>query len=532
LLTGDPDFNRELMDGGHLPWWTPPRFRIAFFRYLSTLTMWVDYRLWPESAWLMHAQSLLWFAALVVAVVLFYRRMFGGGMVAGLAALLYAVDEARAVPAIWLSNRNALLATLFAVLCLWAHDRWRRDAWRPGAALGPLFLALALGSAELGLGAVAYLVAHAVFLEPGPWRRRLVALAPHGAVVAAWIVLYRVLGYGVVGSGLYLDPVNDLAGYARLFPDRFVYQLLGQWTAIPADLAAYVTADVQRVLWLLGLGTIAVVAWALTPLLRRDALARFWMLGMLLSLVPVAATFASNRLLMCAGLGGMGLLAQFLVAAFPRADSLARTRLSRQAVRVLSWLLIVTHLGIAPLGLALAFAGVQNMGRAQIEAAASIPHPPRIAQQDLVILHSPDYLFFVAPIAALKHFDGHPYARSMRPLATTPVPLVVTRVDERTLDVRMEGGLFAGPLGRLFRGWRDPLRAGDRVELDGWTVTVLDAAADGDVLEARFEFAVPLEDPSLHWVRWEDHGYVPFSPPPVGRSIRVPAARSLLEQYR
>jgi hypothetical protein len=318
--------------------------------------------------------------------------------------------------------------------------------------------------------------------------------------------------------------MRDFPAFARAFPQRFAYLLLGQWTPVPADLMAYVTAGTQLFFLFVALGAIAILAWAMAPLLRRDALARFWVLGMLLSLVPVTATFASNRLLMCAGLGGMGLLAQFLVAAFAKTEPLKR-------VRVLAWLLVVTHLGLAPLGLALGAASVHDMGRAERDAADTVPHPPEISDQDLVILNAPDYLFYIAHIPALKQLDGHPYARRMRPLAPTPVPLIVKRIDERTLDIRMNDGLFAGPLSRLFRGPRKPLRSGDRIELGDWRVTVIDAAPDGDVRQARFEFTVPLEDASLRWVCWEDDGYVPFEPPAVGESVRLPAALGLLDQF-
>jgi hypothetical protein len=50
------------------------------------------------------------------------------------------------------------------------------------------------------------------------------------------------------------------------------------------------------------------------PLLRRSATARFWGGGMALALVPACATLPANRLLFFVGLGGMGLLAEFLTS--------------------------------------------------------------------------------------------------------------------------------------------------------------------------------------------------------------------------
>ena len=532
LLKGDPEFNHELIDAGHLPWWTQDRFRIAFFRYFSVLTMWLDYQLWPESPALMHAHSLLWFAILAAAVVIFYRQLCGPAAVAGLAALLYVLDDARALPVVWLANRNALTAALFGVLCLWAHDRWRRGAWKPGAALGPLLLALALASGEMGLGTIAYLVAHALFLDRGSPARRAAALAPHGAVLAIWFVIYRTLGYGVEGSAMYLDPASSPLAYLRALPQRAAFDLLGQWTPIPADAGPFLSSNAQNVLWIVALVAIAIVAWALVPLLRRDALARFWGLGMVLSLAPITATSPSNRLLMFVGLGGMGLLAQFLVGVFRSAEWLPRARAWRACVRGLAWAFVATHLLAGPLGLAFGSVTTRMLGESEKAAAATIPADPEIAGQDLVIVNAPDYLIYVVHIPTLKYLAGQPYARRMRALAPTPVRLAVHRVDERALDIRMDGGLFAGPLGGLFRDDQHPFRTGDRVELTGLTVTVLDATSDGNVLEARFEFSVPLEDASLRWVRWDDGGYIPFRPPPVGRTVQLPAARSVVDQFQ
>jgi hypothetical protein len=532
LLEGDQEFNRQLIDFGHLPWWTHDRFRIAFFRYFTVLTMMLDYWLWPESPVLMHAHSLLWFAVLAAAAVVFYRQLCGPTTVAGLAAVLYVLDDARAIPAFWLANRNALTAALFGVLCLWAHDRWRRGAWKPGAALGPLLLALALASGEMGLGTIAYLAAHALFLDRAAPARRLAALAPHGVVLAIWVVIYRALGYGVEGSALYLDPVGSPLAYLGAMPGRAAFELLGQWSPVPADIAAFLSGDAQTVLWILALVVIAILACALTPLLRRDALARFWAAGMVMSLVPITATFASNRLLMFVGLGGMGLLAQFLVGVFQSAEWLPPARAWRGCVRGLAWAFVVTHLLIGPLGLASGSVSTSLLGESEKAAVATIPSDPAIAGQDLVIVNAPDFLIYVAHISALKYFAGQPYAPRIRALAPTPVPLTVSRIDDRTLDIRLDGGLFAGPLGPLFRDNRHRLRAGERIELSDLAVTVLDATPTGDVRAARFEFGVPLEDASLRWVRWVNGGYVPFTPPPVGRTVELPAARSLMDQYR
>ena len=90
-----------------------------------------------------------------------------------------------------------------------AHDRWRRHGWRPGALLGPAAFLAALLSKELGVAIGGYLFAYALFLDRGSWRQRLASLLPYAGIVVAWRALYQLFGYGVVGSGMYLDPMAE-----------------------------------------------------------------------------------------------------------------------------------------------------------------------------------------------------------------------------------------------------------------------------------------------------------------------------------
>ena len=160
-FTGEPEINRLYLDQGILPWWTVPDYRLAFSRVLSAISMWIDYRWWPDSPVLMHIHSLLWLAAMVGAAGVLYRRLIGRGWVAGLAVLLFAFDDAHAMAATWLANRNALIATTLGLLSLIAHHRWRSDGWKWGWIASAVCLALALLAGEAAVGAGAY-------FGPGP----------------------------------------------------------------------------------------------------------------------------------------------------------------------------------------------------------------------------------------------------------------------------------------------------------------------------------------------------------------------------
>ena len=520
-----PEVLREYRDLGIFPWWTSEELRLAFFRYLSAATHWLDYRLWPESAPLQHAHSLLWLGALVGAAALFYRRIHGVSRVAGLAALLYAVDEAHGAPAGWLANRNALVATLFGLLCLLAHDRWRRGEgggarW---AALAALCFALALAGGEMGLGAFAYLVAYALFLDRGSWPRRLAALAPCGAVLVGWAAVYRALGFGAAGSGLYVDPAGQPLEFAARFVERAPLYLTGQLTPLAAELELLARPERVGAVRALMLGACLLMAAILAPLVARRREARFWALGAALAVVPLCATFPSNRVLFFVGLGGMGLVAMWLEGAWSRG---AGTR--GLLTRGVAIGLVASHLVIAPLLLPFNTLAFKLFGEEVTGAILTLPE--ELAGRELVVVNAPEYLSYVSQAGSVLLLNGRQMPRTIRGLAVGPSAVNARRVDEYTLELAMDRGFLGGPLGTLFRAPREPFVVGERFEVPGMTATVVDLTSAGTPATVRFRFDEALEAGNRRWVQFRDGRFLPLDPPAVASSIDLPVARGPFER--
>jgi hypothetical protein len=529
-LPGDPASIRHFMDRGILPWWSAPDLKLAFCRVLSAASLWLDYRLFPDSPLLMHAESLLFFAAMLAALALLYRRLLVPAFpawIAGLAALLYAIDPGHAVPVAWIANRNALLATFFGALALVAHDCWRRDGWRPGAFWSAGCLALALLSGELALGAAAFLFAYAWTIESGGWKRRIGSLRPAGATLLAWGTYYRLAGFGTRGSGMYLDPLTSPAVFAAAFLRRVPLLLLGQWTPVPADVVALVPPARIGDFAFAGWGVTALLVVVLLPLFRRDRTARFFALGTALALVPSAATTPSNRLLFWIGFGALGLVAQLLGGVVEKADWRLRGAFGRALTATVAGAMLLFHLLLAPFLLVASIGSIRLLGDPVRRAAATLPAD--LSGRDVVVVNAPEYLLYVSFLPSLLPALGkaaQPMPRSLRGLAAGPFPVTVTRLDERTLALHLGGGLFDGLLGRLFRGADRPLPAGHEVEMTGLSARVAALSPDGEPSDVVFRFAVPLEDPSLRWLQWQGPGYVPFTPPAIGQTVTLPAPRN------
>ena len=217
FASGDPKQRAVLLEEGVFGWWMAPDFRMSFWRPLSSLTHVLDHELWAHSSVLAHAHSLLWFAALLAVLAHLYRP-FHPPWIANLALVLYALDDARGWVLGWTANRNALVAATLAFAALLAHDRARRDGWRPGLWLAPALFGAALLGGEAALGVTGYFFAHALFVDEGPLARRLAWLWPYVALSVGWLVAYTALGYGTSGGGMYLNPLNEPAPRCASLP--------------------------------------------------------------------------------------------------------------------------------------------------------------------------------------------------------------------------------------------------------------------------------------------------------------------------
>lgn len=530
VATGDVQANRAAMELGATPWWTVPELRVHFLRPVSAATHHLDHRLWPQSLWAMHAQSLLWYGALIVAVGTLLRRWLGPTWVAGLATLLFAVDDAHATAAAWLAQRNALIAATLVVCALIVHDKWRRDSWSRGRWIAPLLWALALLAGEVAIAGLAYLLAYALWLEPyrdlsfsDRVRRFFASLAPYLAVVVAWRWVYVGLGYGAYGSGVYLDPLAEPVAFFTALPDRVSALFVGQLGTVASDGWALLPMPWSRAR-LLALGGAAAGALVLGPGLRRERGAWVCVAGAMLALVPAATAIPSDRLLTLVGVGAFGAVAWVVaVAAGHGEHSMPTWR--RAAAGLLAVPLLVVHLGMAAVGLPRAVVELpRNLEETHSAALEGLPRDAELADQVLVIVNSPPTIAS-ASLWLPRSGETVVAPRAVRILGSTFAPVIVQRPDSSTLILQPVGGYLADPFTTMVRGPTHPLRVGDSVQLDGVVVEILGMAqARPTVVKASFD--VPLDDRSLRLVTWQGDRFGPFVPPGVGGTTVSPTPGS------
>jgi hypothetical protein len=509
------------MERGLVPWWAYEGGRLAFMRPLTSLSYWLDFQLFGDHPMPMHAHSILLFALMVGAVALLYRRLEVMPWVAGLAALLYAVDDARSLPVGWLSNRNAIMATLFGVLAIIAHDRWRRDQWKAGAPIAMACFALALLAGEAGIAAGAYLFAYALLLDKGHLLRRGLSLAPYGVVVVVWRLAYRHFGFGAYGSAGYVDPISEPGLFLQNAAKHLPLLLSGQFGMPDSSIWIFMPPAAAAMYLALAIVFVALIASFLIPHIRRDRTAQFWALGMVLSLIPSCATVPQDRLLVFSGIGAMALLARFFHAVVLAREELPAWKPWRKVALIAAPVLLFVHLALAPVLLANGSYMIAYLEDANLRAGNSAPMDPEIENDSLILVSVPSDLMGIG-LPILRSSMGQPVPKNTWQLSAGMNPVHIARPDAQTLIVMPEGGFLTKPWAEMFRhAERFPMEEGQEIALSGLQVDLLEVGADGRPTMVQYTFDKPLEDESLRWFYWKNGVYVPYTLPEVGETSTI-----------
>ncbi len=515
----DESWHLAARESGFLPWFTEHGFHGEFLRPLASLSLYVDHQLAPGSPFFAHAHSIAWYLALIVATSLVYRRLMGSGALAGLALLIFAIDDAHAVPVGWVANRNALMAMSFASTAFWLHIRWRQERRLfDGVATLPVLLTGLLCS-EVALSITAFHFSYAVFLEQGRARDRVLGLLPAAGLCLAWLAVYKWLGYGMSGSELYVEPSGDPSRFLTAVVLRLPVLLAGAVTPLSADFSMAMTPDV---LWRLSASSALVVGlfgFALWPWLRTDRGAAFWLVGAAISMLPVCAAFPGDRLLLAPSLGAAALalfLKWLLVTEGPSSERIPpRTRAA-------AWLIVLTHLVVSPLTLPARVFAPHLIGNTYLQGGDTLDGFEEEFDSRTLVLVSTVDLFFGSFAVFNRVDEGGALPARVRTLHSGTSGCVVERPDEHTLLIRARAEFSPRLFDRLLRSPSPGWRVGETEVRSDSTFEVIELGTRGWPSVVRFEFVRPLEDREFVWVVWTEDGYQRFELPEVGGAVEVP----------
>ena len=533
-----------LLEAGRLPWWSSPDLQLSVFRPLASLVVHFDYAVLDGAhhPGRLHIHTALWWSFLLFGVAGLMASVLPLP-VAVLSTLLYAVDDGFIVPFAWVANRSQIIALAFVVWALWCHVRAQRTGkWSLHCASAAL-VALGLCAGEHALAALAYLVAASLY-RPGPFWTRTRALIPPATLVAAYVLVRAWLGYGIAGSGFYIDPVTEPIRYLFAFRDRVLVLLADLLFSIPCEWSqgAPLPGFLEQTLSLmlpasstqLSAAPVGLIAAVLVLVAIRwlresrgghgERAIEWLVVGALISLLPVGGVIAAGRMTPAPALGFDAFMA-FLVWRSANAAMRASSR-RRAVVASLSAMSLLAVALIVPARRSYHGAhymnGMTNGERRWIEQADF--GVESLVGRHVFVLSARDLASQIA-IPYILHAAGKAMPASARLLSPRgDEPQVLTRVGASSFELAFaqhsSGTSFVGS---VYRSDADVMHPGDKFFGPLFEVSVLETKL-GQPTRVRFDFPISLDNEVFVFVVARQKQLVRLKLPPIsGHFVIAPA---------
>jgi hypothetical protein len=518
FMPGDAAIAQPFIETGPFPWWMYPEAKARFFRPLTNTLHHFDYHVFGMHALWWHLHGLLWYLAMVLAWILIARRSLSPP-IATFASLLFAIDYTHWMPAVWIANRNALIACVPALFGVYAHIRWRETGWKPGLPLSVLGYAIGMFGGEAWLGMSAYVAAYELFGRRDSFVSRMTHLLPAATCAIVYAAAYMLSDYGVYGSGAYLQPLS--AEYVKEAPGRILGLIGAHVFGAPIDAWAFFPSS--RIAFA-AIGIIALIllsillhhAWPVLEERHRTAL-RWLIPGAVMSILPVIAAFPMSRLLLGPSIAGSAVIAVVLTHWWQ-----TRVKGRIRATGIVCAYIAFIHIVVAVIAWPVLSGFVTFAGRWAERVYTNSPiDDTRVAEQNLYLIAANDPMTIMYP-PIIRRLAGSPVPRSWHCLSGSMGEHIFTRTAANAFELESKkGALVQGVFAEILRDISaNPFSAGDKVKLLDATIEVLDVV-DGRPRKIRVTCDKPLDDPSIVFLQWKDRSLQLFVLPPVGESREV-----------
>jgi hypothetical protein len=271
------------------------------------------------------------------------------------------------------------------------------------------------------------------------------------------------------------------------------------------------------------------------PWVRRDKTAAFWFAVMVLAAIPAATVVPCSKNLGFVAVGAYGLIASFVAGLMTQPSRLPEGLAYRTPAWIACVLLILAHVPGAAAGRVAAVKVVPLLFD-RGNRLCDVGDWPNIENENVIIINALPLALVHAP--SYKAYHHQPLPKTLRALVPAGTSFDVQRTDDKTLVIQSKApDIFScdnvGPihsayacrtLDLLVGGPR--CKKGDRYDLDGLTVEVLESDASDLPSRVAFRFDTSLDSPDFHWLRfdWQTRGYQPYQPfkiPAIGQSVTL-----------
>lgn len=503
---------------GAYPWWTPPDWKARFFRPLTSISLWLDYRLFDDWATGYHLTSFLLYAVLLVLLKKLFSAIGLDDRTNLLALLIFAGGDCTLMPVGWPANRNSLLELLFlvgsAILALRAA---RGGGWRWVVAAVGCAVASVL-SKESGI--VAFVLIPGILYwhnrnsdDPRDRRQLVVSTAICATLAASYLFAYIALGYGTT-TIFYPTPWVD--------PVMFATRLSILLAVAPLSFIGFAPVDLLGLApqWAVPAGLICAVpgVWLCIAVWRRVSqhpTALFWAVWIALTVLPQGTPPTSDRLLFVSAVGAAALLAIFVTSNTAASKSRGFVHLRR--------VIVAGALLLSPVSLFAASSAVRWMAKEGRSSLLKLDlGDPGQGPRDLILLQAPNDLVAAMALSALTIERGETTTR-LWPIQLGGRGLRLTRVDARTFDVEtLDQPFLTNLIEFVFLTSADAPAAGTTWTSPRFGVEVLESR-DNQLRRFRVRFHESPDSPRFRFYTVDDKlRFQLFTLPPVGTSVDIP----------
>ncbi|MBN8228161.1 hypothetical protein JYK02_11640 [Corallococcus macrosporus] len=515
--TGIPEHTLRLAEVGVFPWWVEPSVRVSFFRPLGSLLYGLDHLLYNRAAtgYLIH--SVLWYVGLVVLAGVLLKRVLPTAL-AGVSMFLFAIWGSHSAVLGWLSYRSVVMSLLFGILGLYFHVKWREEK-RTNFLVGALVsFALALLCGETMVILSPYVLAYEAFSGPGQAKDKLKGLIPFAVLMACYFVAYRAMGYGAGASDMYLDAVGTPVDWFKAMLTRVPAAIAGLTLNAPPDfIFDQSLVPLFGILGAVGLALFALLVWGVWPqLAAAERRTVGWMLtGAFVSTWLSNSAFAGSRTLIVPSLGmAVGMAVVLRQAWRGRARTLrAGAVLAGAAVMALLHVVAAPYIWWQTMEAYSQTDALMARVQARYEEAFD---ESKLPEQRVVVVNAPNGIIGI--YGSVRWWStGMPLPKAWWVLSYSLNEQKVTRTGPNSLELSLpKGGHFLDSIEeRIHRAARHPVTLGQEFDMKGMKVRIEEM--DGNFpTRISYTFDVPLEDPSLKLVQWQNKKVIPFVPPSVG----------------
>ncbi|MFH1681407.1 MAG: hypothetical protein ABIH26_12305 [Candidatus Eisenbacteria bacterium] len=516
-------------------WWLDPAVEGAFLRPLASWTLTLLYGTFGRNAVPYHVLLAAMHGLVAFTAFLVLRRLSKRDGVSLLAALLFLVCEDHGMTVAWITTITDLLCALFLNLALLTHIVSREERRRSLFVLPPVLFLAAVTSKETAIVYPLIVAAYEFFFAerlaasgegvPKGARGRLSVFVSSSRawgvpllVPAGYLLLYLCL-LPPMRNLLYIDPIRE--------PARYLGALLGNLPVMAAGLLTQFLPSLVILLpktlpWARAGGAVLILllGWALLPHRRERALL-FALAAFVIALLPGLATAPAERLLYTPSTYGFYVVA-WLIAALPPLRRRVAADLPR-GVRVLGsawgWYLLLSAAAV-PVVLLFFYPSmwISGMRLPERTVLRSLPLLEEAGDEHVVYLNTSSsfntfylsdvyryYLDEFIDVRVLSSFNGRMRARSE---------------GERVLVLKTEDDGWLGNMFARIARVNPELSPGDTYETDLFTAAIREITSDGrEAREVRFEFRVPLGDPSLALLMYDGESYRRWTPSPEWQAL-------------